>query len=122
MATFLGEANLFEGEVAELDGQTGLARAVGPAGLTSVAAAAPVGTSVTLVERPEDVQIARSGGGQVGLEAIVETMAFTGDSIRVELTADGRTPITARLPKTMADPPRVGTVVKIWWREQMRPS
>ena len=45
-------------------------------------------------------------------------MAFTGDSIRVELTADGRTPITARLPKTMADPPRVGTVVKIWWREQ----
>jgi putative spermidine/putrescine transport system ATP-binding protein len=124
VATFLGEANLFPGKISDVDGAAGVARASGPHGLTSLGrssaggATLEVGTPVTIVVRPEDVQIGPTHEGASGFEALVEVVAFVGDALRVQLTADERTTLVARLPKASAHPPQVGSSVNVSWREQ----
>ncbi len=124
VATFLGEANLFAGKISEVETQTGVARAAGPSGLQALGRLGSdsggdgVGEPVTIIVRPEDVQIGSARSGPPGFEARVESVAFVGDALRVQLTADGRTSLVAKLPKTSAHPPKAGSAVNVSWREQ----
>ena len=122
VATFLGEANLFVGRISETDAGAGLARAVGPHGLTSLAPTAPdalPGAAVTIVVRPEDVQLSSATDTDIpGFVALVEVVAFVGDALRVQLAADDGTTFTAKLSKTSPHPPEAGSTVTVAWREQ----
>ena len=120
VATFLGEANLFPGVAGEV-GPDGAARAMGPGGLGAIGPrkkAAP-GTAVTIVVRPEDIILGSASDPDraTGLPATVESVAFAGDTLRLQLSTDSGSAIIARLPKATVSPPASGSRVSVSWRE-----
>jgi putative spermidine/putrescine transport system ATP-binding protein len=120
VATFLGEANLFAGVVSEAGNGENAARATGPGGLAARGRRGQtwaIGTVVTIVVRPEDVAFDPSQGVDHGLPATVESVAFAGDTLRVQVATDSGSTIVARLPKTTVDPPSPGTRVAVSWRD-----
>jgi putative spermidine/putrescine transport system ATP-binding protein len=122
VATFLGEANLFAGTVGATSGPDGAVRALGPGGLAAVArggARPSPETRVTIVVRPEDIVLSPAGDPDraTGLPATVDTVAFAGDTLRLQLSTDSGSAIIARLPKATANPPSIGSRVTVSWRE-----
>ncbi len=121
VATFLGEANLFAG-VAGNAGPDAVARAIGPGGLAAVGGGdfkPSPGAPVTIVVRPEDIVLGPSGDPDraTGLPATVESVAFAGDTLRLQLSTDSGAAIIARLPKSTISPPQSGLRVTVSWRE-----
>jgi len=125
VATFLGEANLFAATVSEATGPDGIPRALGPGGLAALGrvgddkASLSPGGAVTIVVRPEDVVLGHANDPDqaTGLPATVESVAFAGDTLRVQLSTDSATAIVARLPKATTNPPATGSRVTVSWRE-----
>ncbi|WP_135824801.1 ABC transporter ATP-binding protein [Halorussus ruber] len=89
VAEFLGENNVFAGEV---DGD---AVRVGEATFRLAGLDAPDGGTVTFCVRPENLV---RGPAENGFEATVETVEFLGESFRVHLDWQGRD-VTLRVPE-----------------------
>ncbi|WP_193570243.1 MULTISPECIES: ABC transporter ATP-binding protein [Halorussus] len=103
VAEFLGENNVFAGEVAESAGEpagrggdgAGATVRVGAASFRLAEFDASEGSEVVFCVRPEKLA---EGGGPNGFEADVETVEFLGEAFRVHLDWDGRD-VTLRTPE-----------------------
>jgi putative spermidine/putrescine transport system ATP-binding protein len=85
VATFLGSANLLEGECYQIGGQTRLR-------LPFVEFQAPEGATVgpcQVMVRPEDIAIVADGDGH--LSGVVTSSIFLGNQVRLTLDAGGST-------------------------------
>ena len=82
VATFLGAANLVDGEVVRAGGHTAVRL---PVAELEAPADAPAPGPCRVVIRPEDIEVARDGG----VSAEVISAAFHGDQVRLGLAAGG---------------------------------
>ncbi|MGE5547021.1 MAG: ABC transporter ATP-binding protein [Solirubrobacterales bacterium] len=91
VAEFIGLANLFEGEVAEVTGAALLVRADGVDGPVAAAGAAERGARVTVMVRPEKIVMTREAPAGPALKGKVAEIAYLGDvSIYQVRLASGR--------------------------------
>ncbi|WP_276299206.1 ABC transporter ATP-binding protein [Halorussus lipolyticus] len=95
VAEFLGENNVFEGEVEAGPGTSGDVVRVGETTFRLAGLDAPEGETVTFCVRPEKLV---RGPAENGFEATVETVEFLGESFRVHLDWKGRD-VTLRVPE-----------------------
>jgi thiamine transport system ATP-binding protein len=95
VAEFLGENNVFAGEVEAGPGESDGTVRVGDATFRLAGLDAPDGETVTFCVRPEHLV---RGPAENGFEAAVETVEFLGESFRVHLDWDGRD-VTLRVPE-----------------------
>ncbi len=93
VADFIGSANLLEGEVTAVETGTATIRLKETGTLIAAASDAPVscGDAVTIMVRPEKIQVSRSpAGGENALSGTVLDIAYLGDlSIYHVAVADG---------------------------------
>jgi putative spermidine/putrescine transport system ATP-binding protein len=115
VARFIGEANFLPGRVAEVNGERAVvATDDGGAVVVLREAAAPVGTRVLAMVRPERVRVVRApAGGDNSVPATVRAVSFLGAVTRCQLAA-GSSMLTAALHDT-AEAPAPGTAVWIEW-------
>jgi thiamine transport system ATP-binding protein len=115
VAEFLGENNVFAGEVDERGGDAGATVRVGDARFRLADLDAPEGSEVVFCVRPEHLVRAegRAAGPNPGraknaFEATAEAVEFLGESFRVHLDWNGRD-VTLRAPeRPQGDALRVG--------------
>jgi len=115
VARFIGEGNFMPGRVAEVDGERAVVEAEGAGRLVALRdRAAPVGTRVLAMVRPERVRVVRApDGGDNSLPATVRALSFLGAVTRCQLAAGDRV-LTAALHDTV-DAPGPGTEVWLEW-------
>ncbi len=108
VATFLGSANLLDGEYLQIDGQTRLR-------LPFVEIPAPEGATVgpcQVMVRPEDIAVVSDGNGHLSGEVI--SSVFLGNQARLTVTAGGNTLIVDTSNEAIPSP---GTMVSLQFRE-----
>jgi len=104
VATFLGSANLLEGECYQTNGQSKLR-------LPFVEIPAPAGTNAghcRVMVRPEDITIVASGGGH--LNGVVTSSIFLGNQVRLVLDAGGCTMVVDVSNESIPPPGEVLTL------------
>jgi thiamine transport system ATP-binding protein len=95
VAEFLGENNVFAGEVEARGDSSGTTVRVGETTFRLADLDAPVGSEVVFCVRPESLVRESS---ENGFEATVETVEFLGESFRVHLNWQGQS-LTLRVPE-----------------------
>ncbi|MBL8582154.1 MAG: ABC transporter ATP-binding protein [Rhizobiaceae bacterium] len=108
VATFIGDANLLDGE--RRDGEVRLA--AGPA----FADAGPAG-AVSVVVRPKSVSILGEGEhAEVELAGTVAEVVYLGDHIKCTVGAAGGQSVVVHLDAATASRPAVGDKVRLGWQ------
>jgi ABC-type Fe3+/spermidine/putrescine transport system ATPase subunit len=115
VARFIGEANFLPGRVAEVSGEHAVVELDGGGQVAAVRdRAAPVGTRVLAMVRPERMRVvAAPAGADNSLAATVRTLSFLGAVTRCQL-AVGERVLTAALHDGV-EPPAPGTGVWLEW-------
>ncbi|HMN27712.1 MAG TPA: ABC transporter ATP-binding protein [Caldilineaceae bacterium] len=118
---FMGEANLFDGQVTQVSQEqvtiaaNSSERIVGPpkAGLSA-------GQSVAWAVRPENVRVAlEPPPAPFALPATVRQVAYRGASIDFHLSLRDGAPFTVFAQRGLLDPPpAIGQAVYLWWEPQ----
>ncbi|MGO4385118.1 ABC transporter ATP-binding protein [Specibacter sp. RAF43] len=110
MARFVGDANLISGKVVAADANgSDVATGPGPIRTNDIAA---VGAQVTLLIRPEDIQISRLENEVGALPATVDETFYYGSSTVVQLTAHGHS-LQALVTGALANRVRAGDRVAL---------
>jgi ABC-type Fe3+/spermidine/putrescine transport system ATPase subunit len=115
VARFIGEANFLPGRVAEVDGERATVEIDGGGQIIAVRdRAAPVGTRVLAMVRPERVRVVQAPAGAANsVAATVRALSFLGAVTRCQLAAGERV-ITAALHDGI-EPPAPGSAVWLEW-------
>ncbi|WP_413991172.1 ABC transporter ATP-binding protein [Labrys okinawensis] len=112
VASFLGEANLLEGHVAQVNGgQAQIRLATKDVICVPSGEATAVGQGVTVIVRPEAVEVGATG--QNALQGMLESTDFHGDHIRLSLALAGGVKIAARVGVPAFELPQPGSMLKI---------
>jgi sulfate transport system ATP-binding protein len=115
VARFIGEANFLPGRVTEVNGERAVVETDDGGRVVALRErAAPVGTRVLAMVRPERVRVMRAPAGSDNCRpATVRALSFLGAVTRCQLAA-GAGLLTATLHDT-AEPPAPGTAVWVEW-------
>jgi spermidine/putrescine transport system ATP-binding protein len=122
VAGFIGSANLLPGTVSAHDGEEAVVDLVGGATVRAAASEpATIGAQVSLMLRPERLQVAPAGAGNAidgrGLAGAVTQVIFQGASVRLAVVlGDGTEVVTLVDPDAELPFLRPGDAVGVSWR------
>lgn len=122
-AKFLGDANVFEGQVAstERPGEVSVRLATGAVVHGRAVEAHQVGEQVHVVVRPENAQLSPASEDmtETSLLAVVERTEFVGETVRVRtISPSGDVVVSLSLNRGSDFVPSSGASVQIHWRNE----
>lgn len=120
VASFLGESNLFQASVVEAGPDASMVKLPGASVRKVPGKAPPSGSNVALLVRPEHIRLlAKPTSKPEGHLAVIQSIAYHGDHLRVKARSQDLGEIAAKLPVgSMEITPALGEEVGIDWRDE----